>query len=191
MKSPARLRSAVPLAAAAVLCALVGLPARAQQPRPAVPVFPQVPLPGMAAFDQIKALAGDWVDLDGNLGAKKDAVVVTYRVTGAGSAVIETLFVGTENEMVTVYHKDRKDLVLTHYCAAGNQPRMRCKQITTNVVSFEFDGGTNINPAKDFHMHSATLHLISPDEIKAEWVSWKDGKPADHVGKFHLGRKKS
>ena len=46
------------------------------------------------------------------------------RTTGGGSAVTETLFPGTAHEMMSVYHMDGDDLVLTHYCAGGNQPRM-------------------------------------------------------------------
>jgi hypothetical protein len=44
-------------------------------------------------------------------------VRVEYRVTGAGSAVVETLFPGTPHEMVTVYHARKGVLCMTHYCA--------------------------------------------------------------------------
>ena len=59
--------------------------------------------------------------------SKKGDLVARYAVTAAGSAVVETVFPGTEHEMVTVYHADGSDLVLTHYCMEGNQPRMRAK----------------------------------------------------------------
>ena len=36
-------------------------------------------------------------------------------------------FPGTGHAMTTVYHLDGRDLVLTHYCMGGNQPRMRAK----------------------------------------------------------------
>ena len=64
-----------------------------------------------------------------NSGQPTDQVVSTYRVTAAGSAVMEVLFPGTDHEMVTVYHQDGDDLILTHYCAAGNQPRMKCRRV--------------------------------------------------------------
>lgn len=146
--------------------------------------------PAASAFEKFRALEGDWIDLDGTFNLK-DKVAVSYRLTGNGSAVIETMFVGTPHEMTTVYHRDGNDLVLTHYCAGGNQPRMRAKSAAGNVVAFEFDGGTNMDPAKDEHMHSARFEFVSPDEIRGEWFSWAGGKPnPDHVAKLHLGRRK-
>src|SRR5262245_23097745 len=50
--------------------------------------------PAAAAFERLKALDGDWVDVDGAFG-KKGAVAVTYRVTGGGTAVVESFPVGT------------------------------------------------------------------------------------------------
>ena len=73
-----------------------------------------------ARFDHLKALAGQWTMIGGD-----GSVAVTYRVTAGGSAVIETLFPGAAYEMVTVYTIDDGALVLTHYCAEGNQPRMK------------------------------------------------------------------
>lgn len=148
------------------------------------------PAAAAPGFDRFKALAGEWVDLDGAFGPKGQ-VAVTYRLTGGGSALIETIFVGAPHEMTTVYYLDGSDIVLTHYCASGNQPRMRAKAANGNVVAFEFDGGTNIDPSKDMHMHSAKYEFVGPDELRAEWHSWSGGKAnPEHVGRFHLGRKK-
>jgi hypothetical protein len=143
---------------------------------------------GQSVFERLKALDGDWVDVDGAFG-KKGAVAVTYRVTGGGTAVVESFPVGTPGEMVTVYHADGSDLVLTHYCSAGNQPRMRAKSPAGNTLTFEFDGGTNIDPATTSHMHSVRVEFVSADEVKATWRNWAGGK-ADHDGVFRLVRKR-
>lgn len=164
-----------------VLCAAFALPATAQE-------SVKVDAPAADAFDRLAALAGDWIDVEGTFGTK-DQVAVLYRLTGNKSAVVETLFPGQPHEMVTVYHKDGNDLVLTHYCAAGNQPRMRAKTVSGDRIEFTFDGGTNIDPAKDTHMHSAWMQFLSADEIRGEWVGWSEGKPSDHVVKYHLMRK--
>jgi hypothetical protein len=111
------------------------------------------------------------------------------RVTSGGSTVQETLFPGTEHEMVTMYHLDGADLILTHYCMLGNQPRMRAEPgKDANTIVFQFVGGTNLKSTDDHHMHQATLNLDGKDRFKAEWVSCKDGKTCHQV-QFDLVRK--
>lgn len=139
-------------------------------------------------LDRFKALSGDWIDADGALGMK-GKVAATYRVTGGGSAVVERLFVDMPHEMTTVYHLDGAELVLTHYCAAGNQPRMRARKTDGVLVFFEFDGGTNFDPARDMHMHEAKIEFLGPDELRQSWQSWKGGQAAGHAPSFRLVRK--
>ena len=101
---------------------------------------------------------------------------------------METVFPGSEHEMVTVYHADGPDLVLTHYCMEGNQPRMRAKGAQGPRFDFAYDGGTNIDPKRDRHMHSATFDLVGADEIRSEWSELAEGKPV-FVARMHLVRK--
>ncbi len=63
-------------------------------------------------LEAIKQLAGDWVEV-GKDGKPTDRIVSSIRVTSAGSAVLETLFPGTDHEMVTMYHMDGEDLIHT------------------------------------------------------------------------------
>jgi len=148
-------------------------------------------LPAATAFDRMKGLVGEWIDVDGAYGLKNQ-VAVSYRLTGSGTTLVETLFIGAPHEMMTLYSRDGNDLVLTHYCSGGNQPRMRATSVSGDVVRFDFDGGTNLDPAKDQHMHSAWIEFISADEIRGEWLGWDGGKPAaGHQVKYHLKRKTS
>ncbi len=178
-------------------------PAKAAQPE----AKPTVTHPG---FEKLKQLAGEWVAADGSampmgekaeMGgqgekksetpAKKDAAqtVAVYKVVSAGSAVQETLFPGTPHEMITMYYLDGPDLVLTHYCALANQPHMKAeKSADESKLVFKFAGGSNIDPAKDTHMHDLTLTFIASDHIRAEWALYEQGKPSD-VKPFELKRK--
>ena len=149
----------------------------------------QGPQPAASAFERLKALEGEWIDVTGAFG-EKGAVVATYRVTGGGHTVIESFPVKTPHEMTTVYHRDGSDIVLTHYCSGGTQPRMRAKHVNGNLMSFEFDGGSNIDPAKTSHMHNMRWEFVSKDEIKADWHNWSNGKADGHVGAMHIQRKK-
>jgi hypothetical protein len=143
-----------------------------------------------AAFERFKGLAGDWVAAEDGEMAKKGDLVAQYRLTGSGSAVVEDIFPGTPHAMTTVYHLDGPDLVLTHYCMEGNQPRMRAKATSSPKVVFAYDGGTNINAKTDRHMHDATFEFVGKDELKSEWHELEQGKPV-MTATMHLVRKSS
>ena len=154
----------------------------------APPAAPAETRAASPALEKLKGLAGDWVAAEDSEVVKKGDLVARYAVTAGGSAVVETVFPGSPHEMVTVYHADGPDLVLTHYCVEGNQPRMRAREASGSRFDFEFDGGTNIDPRRDRHMHSATVELVGVDEIQTVWTELADAKPV-FVVKSHLVRK--
>jgi hypothetical protein len=145
---------------------------------------------GPAALDRFRALAGEWVAAEDGEMVKKGDLVARYQVTAGGSAVVETVFPGTPHEMVTVYHAEGGDVVLTHYCLEGNQPRMRARGGAGERVEFAFDGGANVDPATSRHMNSATFRFLGPDEIESEWTEIERGQPVFTV-KTRLLRKAS
>ena len=134
-----------------------------------------------AAFASIKKLQGDWRGPAMMKGMPKARSV--FRVTAGGSAVEETIFPGTKMEMFSVYHMDKGSLLMTHYCMLGNQPRMKlnaAKSTATELV-FDFDGGTNLNPRRDTHMHSLRMTLptaskTGPQKLQASGTSMEGGK---------------
>ena len=144
-----------------------------------------------ANLERMKKLAGTWVEADKD-GKPTDKVVSVVKVTAGGSAVQETIFPGQAMEMVSIYHLDKGDLVMTHYCMLGNQPRMKADaKSPANQIRFLFDGGSNFDPKKDMHMHEGTLTFIDADHIEFSGQAWVDGKPAtDHCVTMKLTRKK-
>jgi hypothetical protein len=146
------------------------------------------PLPGL---ERMKKLAGTWVKA-GEDGKPTDEVVSVIKVTAAGSTVHETLFPGQPMEMVSVYYRDGKDLMMTHYCALGNQPRMKADpKSPPNQLCFKFAGGSNLDPAKDMHMHEGTITFIDDNHIEWAGVAWADGRPVEgHKVAMKLVRKK-
>jgi hypothetical protein len=144
--------------------------------------------PTSQRFEALKGLVGDWVAVDKD-GKPTDQVVTSFRLTAGGSALQETMFPGTNHEMLTMYHLDGSDLILTHYCALGNQPRMRAEPgNNANKIVFKFFDGTNLKSADAQHMHQATLTIDGKDHFKSEWVLCQDGKPC-HEKSFDLVRK--
>jgi hypothetical protein len=177
-----RLRLALGLVVGGVLLASVA----ADEPRKAA----NDPKDVQAAFERLKVLAGDWQLASPRDDTPRDQVAVRYRLTARDSAVVETLFPGTDKEMATVYHRDGDHLTLTHYCCCGNQPRM-CARVGDDKeeLVFEFAGGSNLDPAKDMHMHNCRIRFVDADHLHAEWEYYVDGKAAGkHT--FDLVRKK-
>jgi len=139
------------------------------------------------AFEIMKKWAGEW---EGEAtGAEKGRIF--YRLTGNGSALIETLAPGTPHEMISVYHMNGPDLEMTHYCAVGNQPHMRFDPdaSTPDRFVFTFVSGSNMDVKKDMHIHGVVFRVVDGDHIESEWESYKDGKTADTL-RLVVARKK-
>jgi hypothetical protein len=61
----------------------------------------------------------------------------------------------------------------------GNQPRLKADPTSpTNHPCFLFAGGTNLDPARDKHMHEGTITFVDDDHIEWSGVCWEGGKPA-------------
>ena len=141
-----------------------------------------------AAFEKLKSLSGEWRGTEGDKD-KGPPAAVTYRTTSGGSAVVETLFPGSDHEMVTLYHLDGDKLVLTHYCLLANQPKMALTgKSTDDELVFDFAGGSNVKPKTDKHMHSLRLRFENKESIASEWDMFDAGKKVDSK-KFFLARK--
>jgi hypothetical protein len=143
-----------------------------------------------AAFARIKTLVGTWKGQTTE-GRKADKskehedrhsgeYSVTYKLTGAGSALVETQFPGEAHEMVSVYHLDGDDLRMTHYCAARNQPHVKLDRAnsTPDHLIFLFDGGTNFDPQKDMHIHGLQITFHEDGKVTSAWEGYTGGKTA-------------
>jgi hypothetical protein len=143
---------------------------------------PKLPTPPTnAALEKMKKLAGTWhlADKDGKATGQVASVI---KVTAGGSAVHETLFPGQPQEMVSVYTVDGPDLIMTHYCVLGNQPRMKADpKSPVNQIVWRFAGGSNLDPKKDKHMHEATLTIVDDDHIEVNGCGWENGAPAKEM----------
>lgn len=137
-------------------------------------------------WEKMKSLVGDWE------GKYNDTapVALSYKMVSSGTALMETLAAPGEMEMVTVYHPDGDRLMMTHYCAASNQPRMRTgapagdgKQLT-----FSFVDATNLAGPDAEHMRKLVVTIQDADHFKQEWTSRSKGK--EETGVFLYTRKK-
>ncbi len=146
-----------------------------------------------SVMDKLAKLQGDWIMLDEN-GAETDMIGSTFRLTAAGSALVEVMAPGSPEgfEMVNMYHADGDRVLMTHYCAAGNQPRMVVKATDDdNRLVLQFESVTNLASPDANHMHHAEYIFHGDDRLTTLWWSMQDGKvnEDEHVT-IELKRKK-
>lgn len=138
--------------------------------------YSQISKPGvsgdfMAAFDRLKSLEGTWDEAPWSVG--EDGRVVQYRLTGRGSALIEE-YVG-DPPMTTVYHLDGDNLRLTHYCNAGNQPRMTAAFYRNDTLKFDFVDVTNLSEPGAYHTRTLEIKFHDENHIDLNFVGLKNG----------------
>ena len=138
-----------------------------------------------AAFESVKGLAGTWTGA-----SAMGPCTIAFKVTAGGSAVVETMFPGSEHEMLNVYHPDGDTVRMTHYCAGGNQPQMQLsKAEKPNDVRFVAKTATNLPTPTAGFMNECVLHIVDKDHLESVWISSDTSKgPAKMV--FTLTRSK-
>jgi len=135
------------------------------------------------SFDLLKGMEGNWAGKN-NQG---QPVQVSFRITSGGSALMSEIHGHGPENMITMFHMDGERLLMTHYCGAGNQPRMKVVSSDAKSVSFEFFDGTNIGPG-DGHMQHVTFTEPDTDHHVEEWIFLDHGKEMKEV--FTLARVK-
>jgi hypothetical protein len=140
-----------------------------------------------SGFDQLKKLVGEWQSTD----PKGVAFTNTIRLVSNGTALEETFQNSKDNQMVTLYSPDGNRVAVTHYCSAGNQPRMETDASTSDQkeFSFFFQGATNLASPESGHMHHLTIKIADNDHFSEEWTWHENGKDQSHA--FQFTRKKS
>jgi hypothetical protein len=144
------------------------------------------------SFDQLKSLAGIWearvttIPPIPQMGDGASAQI-SMRITSRGNALVhEMKEAGTPDDPtkydhpVTMIYLDSDRLVLTHYCDAGNRPRMVGKA-SADGKSVDFDfldvaGGTQYG-----HMHHATFTFIDADHHTEDWTYMMPGDKPMHA----------
>jgi hypothetical protein len=119
----------------------------------------------------MKTLVGSW-----------EATVSTgiqsahFELIADNSVLASRLSGGMPHDMHTMFHMDGSRLMLTHYCAMHNQPRMvLVPGGDQKKLVFRFKDGTNIAPG-DGHMNQVAFTIDGPDHHIEEWTYLAKGK---------------
>lgn len=107
----------------------------------ATPTAPVDARPGWAALQ--RSVPGRWIATT----ADGASVPVEFHLIAGGSAMLET-FGRAGHQTATTYHADGPGLVATHYCAQGNQPRLRAQTGDGRRVVLVMTDATGVDPGE-------------------------------------------
>ena len=137
------------------------------------------------AFAAIKSMPGSWESkaTDGR------ALQVNFKVVSGGSAVMSEIMGQGPEDMISMFHLDGANkLLMTHYCGAGNQPRMQASiSPDGKTITFNLLDATNLKSADDGHMIRMVLTLLDDNHHTEEWTFIDHGKEMKES--FDLRRK--
>jgi hypothetical protein len=145
------------------------------------------------AFEHLKTLGGSW---EGRLTTVPETpevqgklAQVELRVTSMGNALLHELKMeGRPDDPITMFYLDGQDLLLTHYCDAGNRPRM-AGQASPDGKTLEFDFLDVAGSTQYGHMRRAVFTIIGVDHHVEEWT-WMGADAKTVQARFDLRRTK-
>jgi hypothetical protein len=137
------------------------------------------------SFDKLKTLAGSWKghvttlppepDIEGKL------VQATLRVTSMGNALMhEMTGAGRPDDPITMLYVDGDRLLLTHYCDAGNRPRMVGK-MSPDGKTVEFDFLDVSGSTQYGHMDHAVFTFLDANHHSEDWTYMNPGDKPVHA----------
>jgi hypothetical protein len=158
------------------------------------------PSDAQKSFDKLKTLAGSWagpvttVPPVGDMGNGTN-VEVSLRVTSRGNALVhEMKGAGTTDDPtrndhpVTMFYLENAQLLLTHYCDAGNRPRMVART-SPDGKTVEFDFLDVAGSTQYGHMQHAVFTVIDANHHTEDWTFMMPGDKPMH-GHMDLQRTK-
>ena len=129
-----------------------------------------------ASWDRLRALVGTWQRTEASTPASK-AFRIRYRLIAADTALVEEFGDPAKQPTQTVFHLDGDRVLATHYCAQGNQPRLRLRAgPSTDALVFDFLDVTNLRSAVDSHLVRLTFRWRDADHVVREEVYAANGR---------------
>jgi hypothetical protein len=163
--------------------------AQSATPKPA-------PTEAEKSFEELKSLAGTW---QGKVTLtppqpqwqSDNPTVITLRVTSRGNALVHEMHEANVpddpakyDHPVTMFYLEDGKLTLTHYCDAGNRPRMVATTLPDGKIDFTF---ADISGDMKYHMHHSTFSILDANHHIEEWTFMMGDKPV--LAHFDLTRK--
>lgn len=120
-------------------------------------------------FSAMSQLEGRW-----HVVGMPEEAVFDFDISSAGSVVREIMFPGGDEEMTNMYSLDGNAIVMTHYCAHGNQPHMRAERLEGDRLVFESVGVRDRTSEDEKYMGAMTLVFVDEGHIQQIWRQLPD-----------------
>ena len=144
------------------------------------------------SFDKLKTLAGTWqggvtVDPPTSDMPNGSLMQVSLRVTSRGNALVHEMRdpakpddPANADHPVTMLYLDGDQLMLVHYCDAGNRPRMAARASADGkTVEFDFvdlSGGNQYG-----HMYHSVFTILDANHHTEDWTYMTPGDKPMHA----------
>ncbi len=135
------------------------------------------------SFDQLKTLEGSWEGKN----PQGMLIAVSFRSVSGGSALMSEIHGHAAEDMISMVHLDGPNrLMLTHYCGAGNQPRMVATVSPDGkTTTFDFVDATNLATPDAGHMQRVVFTLADANHHTEEWTFADHGKEMKEFYDLH------
>jgi hypothetical protein len=136
------------------------------------------------SFDKLKTLSGVWegkvtVGPPTGTSAHEVPLHLTLRTTSSGHALMhEITSPGSAEDPITMFYLDEGRLLLTHYCDAGNRPRLEGK-ISPDGKTLEFEFLDLAGNNKHHYMNHAKFTFIDANHHIEDWAFMFGDKPVN------------
>jgi hypothetical protein len=144
------------------------------------------------SFDKLKALAGTWQGVVTTIPKMAEMgdmtrMQVSMRVTSRGNALAHEMKAAADGDdptkydhPVTMFYLDNDRLLLTHYCDAGNRPRMAART-SADGKTIEFDFLDVAGSTQYGHMEHAVFTIVDDNHHSEDWTFMMPGDKPMHA----------
>lgn len=179
MRTATIARVALPLCIIALVAAPLHAQAQEHQTATTTPLTSVPSAEAKAAFALIKSLSGRWqgpfldpmtkktVTMEAILHVTSRGNSVVHEMKGAGDADDPA----KNDHPVTMMYIDGANLLLTHYCDAGNRPRMAAR-ISPDGKQVDFDFLDVSGPVTHGHMQHVRFTFVDSTHHAEQWT-WR------------------
>lgn len=137
----------------------------------------------VSGFENLKKLVGVWRRAD----QPQSQLRIRFSLTAGGTVLVEEWLRGDIPHSLTLYHRDGSEVLATHYCPQGNQPRLvAAPSEHGQSLSFTFRDATDLDESHESHLVQLGFELSVPGQITRRETYRENG--ADEMSQLLLVR---